>query len=131
MENSNTIGLIKQRLEILYALVNELESSSDSSYTKTQTDSLLAAKADKSTTYTKTETNTLLSSNLTAISDTDYAALTVKDKPLYFIYAASPSRGTKKSNAETLEFVETEIKLIKAQLEKLGADSDGDKGDSK
>lgn len=47
--NPNTIGLIKQRLEILYQMVEELEGggSGDDSYTKAQTDALLAGKVDK------------------------------------------------------------------------------------
>lgn len=53
---------IRQRLEILYQMVEELETSGGSgdAYTKAQTDSLLALKADKSSTYTKTEVNTAL-----------------------------------------------------------------------
>lgn len=64
MTNESTIGLIKQRLEILYQMVQVLEAEggggSVDAYTKAQTDALLATKADASTTYSKTETNTLL-----------------------------------------------------------------------
>lgn len=52
---------IRQRLEILYQMVEELETSSGSdSYTKAQADALLALKADKSSTYTKSQTDNLL-----------------------------------------------------------------------
>ncbi len=53
---------IRQRLEILYQMVEELETSGGSgdAYTKAQTDTLLALKADKSSTYTKTQTDNLL-----------------------------------------------------------------------
>lgn len=48
--NPNTIGLIKQRLEILYQLVEALESGGGSggdSYTKAETNALLDEKVDK------------------------------------------------------------------------------------
>lgn len=51
METKNTIGLIKQRLEILYQMVEQLEQGGGGSptdaYTKAQTDALLAEKVDK------------------------------------------------------------------------------------
>ena len=55
---------IRQRLEILYQMVEELETSGGSgdAYTKAQTDALLDLKADKSSTYTKSEVNTALAS---------------------------------------------------------------------
>ena len=71
--NQDTIGLIKQRLEILWQLVESLETGGGSptdAYTKAQTDALLDEKADKSSTYTKTETNTLL--NAKANTDNVY-----------------------------------------------------------
>ena len=57
------ISQIRQRLEILYQMVDELEGGGGSgdAYTKAQTDALLDLKADKSSTYTKTEVNTALS----------------------------------------------------------------------
>lgn len=48
--NQDTIGLIKQRLEILWQLVESLETgggSGDDAYTKAQTDALLNGKVDK------------------------------------------------------------------------------------
>lgn len=51
MMNNDTIGLIKQRLEILYQMVESLETGGGGSptdaYTKAQTDALLAGKVDK------------------------------------------------------------------------------------
>lgn len=64
MNNQDLIvSQIRQRLEILYQMVNELEGGGGSgdAYTKAQTDALLDLKADKSSTYTKTEVNTALS----------------------------------------------------------------------
>lgn len=69
--NPNTIGLIKQRLEILYQMVENLEAGGGTptdAYTKAQTDALLADKADKSTTYTKTQTDAEIQG---AITDLD------------------------------------------------------------
>ena len=65
--NDLILSQMRQRLEILYQMVDELErgggggGGSDDSYTKAQTDALLNLKADKSTTYTKTQTDNLLS----------------------------------------------------------------------
>ena len=64
--NDLILSQMRQRLEILYQMVDELErggggGGSDDSYTKAQTDALLSFKADKSTTYTKTQTDNLLS----------------------------------------------------------------------
>ena len=64
MNNQDLIvSQIRQRLEILYQMVDELEGggSSGDAYTKAQTDALLDLKADKSSTYTKSEVNTALS----------------------------------------------------------------------
>lgn len=62
--NDLILSQMRQRLEILYQMVNELEESGGGSggdsYTKAQTDILLSYKADKSSTYTKTEVNSLL-----------------------------------------------------------------------
>lgn len=62
--NDLILSQMRQRLEILYQMVNELEESGGGSggdsYTKAQTDRLLGYKADKSSTYTKTEVNSLL-----------------------------------------------------------------------
>ena len=69
MENKELIGQIRQRLEILYQMFEQLEqggSSPTDAYTKAQTDALLNDKADKSSTYTKTETNTLLGAKANA-----------------------------------------------------------------
>lgn len=66
---------LKQQLEILWQEVEKLEieggGGSSDSYTKAQTDTLLAAKADKSTTYTKTEVNGEI---LGAINDLDVSS---------------------------------------------------------
>lgn len=65
---------IKQQLEILWNEVERLEresGSSSDSYTKAQTDTLLAGKADKSTTYTKTEVDGEI---LGAINDLDVSS---------------------------------------------------------
>ena len=64
--NDLILSQMRQRLEILYQMVDELErggggGGGDDSYTKAQTDALLALKADKSSTYTKSEVNTALS----------------------------------------------------------------------
>ena len=65
--NDLILSQMRQRLEILYQMVDELErgggggGGSDDSYTKAQTDTLLSYKADKSTTYTKSQTDNLLS----------------------------------------------------------------------
>lgn len=62
--NDLILSQMRQRLEILYQMVNELEEggggSGGDSYTKAQTDMLLSYKADKSNTYTKTQTDNLL-----------------------------------------------------------------------
>lgn len=69
--NNDTIGLIKQRLEILYQMIESLEQDNSGSYTKDETNTLLAAKADKNTTYTKTETNAEIQG---AITDLDVSS---------------------------------------------------------
>lgn len=62
--NDLILSQMRQRLEILYQMVNELEEggggSGGDSYTKAQTDMLLSYKADKSNTYNKTQTDNLL-----------------------------------------------------------------------
>ena len=74
--NDLILSQMRQRLEILYQMVDELErgggggGGSDDSYTKAQTDALLNLKADKSTTYTKTQTDNLL--NAKANKSTTY-----------------------------------------------------------
>lgn len=72
--NDLILSQMRQRLEILYQMVDELEKGggggSDDSYTKAQTDTLLSYKADKSTTYTKTQTDNLL--NAKANKSTTY-----------------------------------------------------------
>lgn len=65
------LAKIKQRLELLYQEVEKLEregggGGGDDSYTKAQTDALLAEKADKSTTYTKTQVDNALSEKANA-----------------------------------------------------------------
>ena len=79
-------------------------------YTKTETDTLLANKADKATTYTKTEVATALAlkanlSTFVGITQAEYDALETKTEPLYFIYeeesTVSNSAGTNSMN--TLE----------------------------
>lgn len=65
---------IKQQLEILWQTVEKLETEgggSSDSYTKAQTDALLADKADKSTTYTKTQVDGEI---LGAINDLDVSS---------------------------------------------------------
>lgn len=74
MENKELIGQIRQRLEILYQMFEELEQGGGSptdAYTKAETNALLAAKANKSETYTKTETNAEIQG---AITDLDVAS---------------------------------------------------------
>lgn len=60
MENQSLlVSQIRQRLEILYQMVNELETGGGSSgdgYTKAETNALLAEKANKSDVYTKNNT---------------------------------------------------------------------------
>lgn len=61
MENKELIGQIRQRLEILYQMFEQLEQgggggSPTDAYTKAQTNALLAGKADKSSVYTKSNT---------------------------------------------------------------------------
>lgn len=73
--NDLILSQMRQRLEILYQMVDELEKGgggggSDDSYTKAQTDTLLSFKADKSTTYTKSQTDNLL--NAKANKSTTY-----------------------------------------------------------
>lgn len=73
--SNETIGLIKQRLEILYQMVDQLETGGGGApvdaYTKAETNTLLAAKANKSETYTKTETNAEIQG---AITDLDVSS---------------------------------------------------------
>ena len=72
------IAKIKQRLEILWKEVEKLEASGGGSggdsYTKAETDTLLSAKADKSSTYTKTETDAEIQG---AITDLDVPSTSV------------------------------------------------------
>lgn len=79
-------------------------------YTKSETDALLANKADKATTYTKTEVDTALElkanlSTFVGITQAEYDALETKTEPMYFIYeeesTVSNSAGTNSMN--TLE----------------------------
>lgn len=68
---TNKLSLIRQRLELLWQEVERLEGEGgggggDDSYTKAQTDALLAEKADKSTTYTKTQVDNALSGKANA-----------------------------------------------------------------
>lgn len=69
--SNETIGQIKQRLEILYQAVDQLETGGGGSptdaYTKAETNTLLAAKANKSETYTKTETDTKIQEAITEV----------------------------------------------------------------
>lgn len=76
-------------------------------YTKSETDTLLANKADKATTYTKTEVDTALAlkanlSTFVGITQAEYDALETKTEPLYFIYeeesTVSNSAGTNSLN---------------------------------
>lgn len=97
MENS-TLTMLRQRLEILYQMVNKLEKeeSSTTSYTKEEIDALLNGKADKLDTYTKQETNsqieTQVNSKIAAdfpiLSSEEYEALTPEQKTArtYYIY---------------------------------------------
>lgn len=65
------LAKIKQRLEILWQEVERLEKESGGgsgdAYTKAETDTLLSAKADKSSTYTKTETNAEIQGAITEL----------------------------------------------------------------
>lgn len=75
----NDFTKVKQQLEILWQIVEQLEKESggggtSDAYTKSETDTLLAAKADKSTTYTKTETNAEIQG---AITDLDVSSTSV------------------------------------------------------
>ena len=76
-------------------------------YTKSETDTLLANKADKATTYTKTEVDTALAlkanlSTFVGITQAEYDALETKTEPIYFIYeeesTVSNSAGTNSLN---------------------------------
>ena len=96
MENS-TLTMLRQRLEILYQIVDKLEKEEGSTtYTKEEINALLSEKADKLTTYTKQETNSQIETQINTkieedfpiLSEAEYEALTPEQKTAraYYIY---------------------------------------------
>lgn len=94
------LAKIKQRLELLYQEVERLEreggGGGDDSYTKAQTDALLAEKADKSTTYTKTEVDGEI---IGAITDLDVSSTAATG---HYIKSIAQENGLIVPVAETL-----------------------------
>lgn len=96
------LAKIKQRLELLYQEVEKLEregggGGGDDSYTKAQTDALLAEKADKSTTYTKTEVDGEI---IGAITDLDVPATSATG---HYIKSIGQADGKIEAVAELLD----------------------------
>ena len=91
---------IKQQLEILWGEVERLEregGGGDDSYTKAQTDALLAEKADKSTTYTKTQVDGEI---LGAINDLDVSSTSATG---HYIKSIAQENGKIVPVAETVD----------------------------
>lgn len=101
---------ITREEQYLYEIATSGGGGTVDAYTKSETDTLLASKADKTTTYTKTEVDTALAlkanlSTFVGITQAEYDALETKTEPLYFIFeeesTVSNSAGTNSMN--TLE----------------------------
>ena len=161
MEVQYSLSMIRQRLEILYQMVDELErqggggsggtsdytqlenlpkinsktitGSHDGSYygladvsntyTKTEVDTALAAKANTATTYTKEETNSYVAGEITgAINDLDKTAVGGSTK---YLTTISQANGLINATAATPDTVPTtgSTKLVTSGGIKTYADS--------
>ena len=91
MENKELIGQIRQRLEILYQMFEQLEQGGGSSgegYSKAETNALLAKKANKSDVYTKNNTYNKVEINSQiggAIADLDVSQTETSDHYIDYI----------------------------------------------